>query len=290
MPHHLRGADHPDLDLPPLIAAILIAASSGAFAAPDIYDEVNRLRAGEGACASRDKRPALVRRPALETAAEALARGKTLRESLREAGYRSTRSIYFSIVGDDVGRRAPTLLAQKYCEQLRDAGLVDVGAYQDTYQVWVVAAAPFAPRVSVGPDEAARRVLALTNRARAESRRCGERAFRTTRGLRWSAALAKAALVHSEDMARHDYLGHDGSDGSTPAERMERAGYAYRATGENIAGGPSTPEGVLTLWLESPTHCATLMNPGYTEMGLAYAVDRDSHYGVYWTQVFGASP
>jgi uncharacterized protein YkwD len=30
------------------------------------------------------------------------------------------------------------------------------------------------------------------------------------------------------------------------------------------------------------------MHPGYSEMGVAFAVDRSSEFGVYWTQVFGA--
>jgi uncharacterized protein YkwD len=30
------------------------------------------------------------------------------------------------------------------------------------------------------------------------------------------------------------------------------------------------------------------MSPGYTETGIAYAVDPASKHGVYWTQLFGA--
>jgi uncharacterized protein YkwD len=29
------------------------------------------------------------------------------------------------------------------------------------------------------------------------------------------------------------------------------------------------------------------MNPAFTEMGVAFAVDRKSKLGVYWTQEFG---
>ena len=38
---------------------------------------------------------------------------------------------------------------------------------------------------------------------------------------------------------------------------------------------------------KSPPHCANLMNPVFTEMGVAYAVDAKSAMGVYWTQSFG---
>jgi hypothetical protein len=39
-------------------------------------------------------------------------------------------------------------------------------------------------------------------------------------------------------------------DGSKPAERVLRMGYRFRATGENIAAGPSTPEGAVAGWLK----------------------------------------
>ena len=41
-------------------------------------------------------------------------------------------------------------------------------------------------------------------------------------------------------------------------------------------------------WLKSPGHCASLMNPAFTEMGAGVAIDHGSAMGVYWTQEFGA--
>ena len=40
-------------------------------------------------------------------------------------------------------------------------------------------------------------------------------------------------------------------------------------------------------WLASPGHCSNIMNPDFTEMGAAYAIDKSSAAGSYWTQVFG---
>jgi uncharacterized protein YkwD len=88
-------------------------------------------------------------------------------------------------------------------------------------------------------------------------------------------------------MARNNYFSHRGRDGSDPAQRVERAGYRYRATGENIAGGQMQAEDAMAAWVKSPEHCANLMNPAYTEMGVAYAVDPGSDMGVYWAQAFG---
>ena len=134
---------------------------------------------------------------------------------------------------------------------------------------------------------AGQRVLDLVNQARATPRYCGDRAFKAARPLRWNALLAKSSRRHAEDMAEHNYFSHSGRDGSNPAERVKRAGYGYRATGENIAAGQDNPEDAVAAWIKSPGHCANLMNPMFTEMGVAFAVDRKSKMGVYWTQAFG---
>ena len=47
------------------------------------------------------------------------------------------------------------------------------------------------------------------------------------------------------------------------------------------------PEDAVAAWIKSPEHCANVMNPAFTEMGVAYAVDSRSDIGVYWTQAFG---
>ena len=89
-------------------------------------------------------------------------------------------------------------------------------------------------------------------------------------------------------MAAHSYLAHQGRDGATPAQRAARAKYQARAVGENIAAGPATAEIAVAGWLKSPEHCANLMSPRYTDMGIAYAVDPASKHGIYWVQMFGA--
>jgi uncharacterized protein YkwD len=50
-------------------------------------------------------------------------------------------------------------------------------------------------------------------------------------------------------------------------------GYKFRATGENIAAGPSTPDGAVAGWIKCPPHCANLMNSTFTEMGVAFSVE-----------------
>jgi uncharacterized protein YkwD len=48
----------------------------------------------------------------------------------------------------------------------------------------------------------------------------------------------------------------------------------------------TTAEVVVNGWLDSPGHCSNIMDTQYTEMGIAYLVNRKSDAGIYWTQVF----
>jgi uncharacterized protein YkwD len=151
----------------------------------------------------------------------------------------------------------------------------------------MVVAAPFSPAVRMTEQAAAERVLELVNQARASARMCGNRKFAAVKPLRWNDKLARAAQTHADDMAQFNYFSHTGRDGSNPAQRVERAGYRYRATGENIAAGQMKPEDAVAGWIKSPPHCENLMKPVYTEMGVAYSVNERSELGVYWAQEFG---
>src|SRR6185312_10835837 len=105
--------------------------------------------------------------------------------------------------------------------------------------------------------------------------------------LSLATALAKAARAHSEDMAAHDFFSHTGSDGSTPGQRVTRAGYRWSMVGENVASGVRTPQEAVAGWLASPHHCANIMTAGFRQMGVAFAVNRRSGEVIYWTEDFG---
>lgn len=138
-----------------------------------------------------------------------------------------------------------------------------------------------------GPEQA--HVLALTNQARGAGARCGDQWYPATGSLRWDARLGAAALRHSRDMARRDYFDHTSPQGMTAFDRIRAAGYRYRWAGENIAAGRSlaSPAAVVAAWLASPAHCRVLMNPAYTEVGVARAAG-PGDYSTYWTQALGA--
>ena len=90
-------------------------------------------------------------------------------------------------------------------------------------------------------------------------------------------------------MATRNALDHRGRDGSTPAVRVERAGYgAHRIVGENIAAGAMTAAEVTAGWLDSPAHCENIMDGRFTQIGIAYAASPNTAAGMYWTQDFAA--
>ena len=131
------------------------------------------------------------------------------------------------------------------------------------------------------------RVVALVNEARSHARRCGSERFAAAPPLRVSSTLTDAAEAHAADMARRKFFEHRGSDGSQPKDRVARAGYAHRLTGENIALGPQSAEEVVAGWLDSPGHCANIMEPRFQDIGIGLAVGRKRGQ-TYWVQEFGA--
>ncbi len=106
--------------------------------------------------------------------------------------------------------------------------------------------------------------------------------------MTYNATLAQAARVQANLMASKDQLSHD--LGKTLRERVNEAGGYPGAIGENVGGGYATLEGVIRGWLDSASHKSTLLNPKFTEFGLAVArvpSGRKSKYGIYWSFVAG---
>jgi uncharacterized protein YkwD len=132
-----------------------------------------------------------------------------------------------------------------------------------------------------------RTALQQVNSARAQARQCGNEAIPAAPPLAWSDTLFDAAVDHSHDMATHNYFDHEGTDGTRVMQRATTRGYAWRAIGENIAGGDGSVERVMAGWLRSPDHCKNIMNPEYADVAVA-CVERDgTRWGTYWTMVLG---
>jgi uncharacterized protein YkwD len=125
------------------------------------------------------------------------------------------------------------------------------------------------------------RVVELVNAARSRGRKCGSERFAAAPSLRVSRPLNDAAADHARDMARRKYFEHRGRD------RVLRAGYRPRLSGENIAYGPESAEEVVAGWLDSPGHCANIMDSRFEDIGVGLATGRKRGQ-IYWVQTFGA--
>jgi len=131
------------------------------------------------------------------------------------------------------------------------------------------------------------RVVELVNAARSHGRKCGRERFAAVPPLNVSRDLNEAAADHARDMARKKYFEHEGRDGSQPRDRVQRAGYKSRLTGENIALGPESAEEVVAGWLDSPGHCENIMDARFQDIGVGLATGRGRGQ-IYWVQNFGA--
>jgi len=210
-----------------------------------------------------------------------------LQSDLRAAGYQAAAVQVILLAGAPTAQAAMAGLRQQYCRPLASGDFAQIGVSQQGPRWQLVLARPV---VSAGLGDwqaAGKAVLAEVNRARAQGRTCGTRRFAATTPLRWNPALANAALAHSQDMASRDFFAHTAPGGGSLAERVAKQGYGWSRIGENIAAGAGSVSQAMQGWLASPGHCANLMNPEFTELGAAYALNPRSTHSLYWTQVFG---
>lgn len=145
---------------------------------------------------------------------------------------------------------------------------------------------PPAPGVlsTCGIDSFDTRLLAWINQLRAAGATCGSQQLAPAQALRWSTALTLAADGHSRDMVALNYFSHTSADGRTLRERIDATGYAWSTIGENIAAGQITVDEVMAGWRDSPGHCVNMMNPDFTEIGVACVPGSASNlYRRYWT-------
>ncbi|MEP7242354.1 MAG: CAP domain-containing protein [Gammaproteobacteria bacterium] len=263
----------------------LVAGPPPAAARPGLLGAINAVRAA-GCGGNRGLNTPLRASRQLDAVARRISRGTQLGKALSAAGYRAmhSSSLFLSHSGsaEDIARA----VAGRSCRELSNAAVHDIGIERRGEDIWIVLAAPFEAPALGNADEVSQQVLALANNARSRTRQCGRKSFDAAPPLVLASRLNDAAREHARDMAKHSELSHEGSDGTTPAQRVTQEGYAWRTVGENVASGPTSAEEVMAGWLESPGHCENLMDPRFTEMGIAYTVDSKSESGVYWAQVF----
>lgn len=249
---------------------------------------INEYRAAPASCEGRPSAPAPVLKANASLARARIGPGAFPESVLESVGYHAAYSGIIHVGGPLDAADAMEAIRQPYCRALRDPGFTEIGASRHGEEWTIVLARPMAPLVLPGQEVVGRQILDAVNLARATPRSCGTRSFGAAAPVSWNGALAAAALAHSRDMATRRHMAHTGTDGSEVGTRVARAGYGWRLIGENIAAGQSSAQEAVAGWLESPGHCANLMNPSFTEMGAGYDISRARMPGfAYWTQVFG---
>jgi len=256
-------------------------------AAADIVDAVNIVR--YGGCAGRvHSAPPLRESERLDEVAKRLSQGSDLTTAQQAAGYHAATSFSVSISHVPVSGDVEQIVTRQFCQQATNPAFREIGTWRRGSTVWIALAEPFAPPPARDSTAISRRVLQLTNQARAQARRCGATPYAAAPLLSLDATLERAARDYARQMATWGYMDHTGHDGSSPAERITRSGYRWREIGENLASGQMSAEQVVSGWLGSPEHCANLMDPLFRQMGVAYAINAHDRMGVYWAQEFGS--
>lgn len=166
-----------------------------------------------------------------------------------------------------------------------EANKVVIGSDPTQLQIGMILIIPPQGSGIVVPSSIVSQVLELVNQ---------ERSRKGLAPLKLNPQLTQSAQMHSQDMANHNFMGHNGSDGSSPFERMRHAGYQFLAASENVAAGYATPEAVMDGWMnEAPDasghrgHRENILSPNYHEIGIGYAFQQATQYRHYWTQDFG---
>ena len=105
--------------------------------------------------------------------------------------------------------------------------------------------------------------------------------------LSWSYTLSVAAQNHSDDLANNFIIGHIGSDGSSPYDRLTQVNYVDGyLVGETTAWGFNTALSAVQFWLGSPEHRDILLSVEADQMGAAETTNYTAPHAWYWVAEF----
>ena len=98
--------------------------------------------------------------------------------------------------------------------------------------------------------------------------------------------LNAAAATHARDMSNQNRPWHFGSDGSSPIDRVRRAGYVGELVGENISETYETELETLAAWMDQPDTRRVILARNARRMGFSWY--QESNGKIWWTLVVGA--
>lgn len=102
------------------------------------------------------------------------------------------------------------------------------------------------------------------------------------------ANLTAAAATHSRDMSLQNRPWLFGSDGSSPLDRVNRAGFRGRLLGENISESFETELETLAAWMQQDNTRAVILDPNARRMGFAWLQEPQGK--IWWTLNMGTMP
>ncbi|MCC5965757.1 MAG: CAP domain-containing protein [Natronohydrobacter sp.] len=104
--------------------------------------------------------------------------------------------------------------------------------------------------------------------------------------LQANAALTSAAATHAQDMSFQSRPWHWGSDGSSPMQRAQRAGYRGTFVGELISETFETEVETVNAWMIEPETRPVILDRRANEIGVGW--HQDDNGKLWWTVVLGA--
>lgn len=275
------------ISLAALLASLLCSAVAVAAEEAQLVEAINAYRSQVQRCADQVSEEL----PPLSADARLLlpvGGAGDLQQMLSAAAYPMVNVQAISLSGPRDAQAALQVLKESFCQILLNPQFVDIGVNRMERDWRIVLARPLLGARLGDWQAEGQALLQQVNTMRGQQRQCGAQAFAAAAPLVWNDSLGDTAHTHSRAMANGNFFSHQDRDGRTPGDRAELAGYSGQRVGENIAAGQDAVARVVAGWLASPGHCANLMNPQFSELGAAYAVDPKSDAGIYWTALFGA--
>lgn len=101
-----------------------------------------------------------------------------------------------------------------------------------------------------------------------------------------NAQLNAAAATHSRDMSVQNRPWHFGSDGSSPLDRVRRAGYYGSTIGENISETYETELETLAAWMDQKDTRDVILEPSARDLGVAWYQEESGK--IWWTIILGS--
>lgn len=134
------------------------------------------------------------------------------------------------------------------------------------------------PKADFQLDEYSEEILRLVNEFRAEN---------GLPALAIDETLCEAAEQRAKEIAKDYSIGHTRPDGRKWYTVLAEFDFVYCFAAENLAyteGSLNSPKTVTEMWINSPTHCANILNESGSLIGIAWVKKGNK---IYWVQQFG---